>query len=315
MSLALATLTPLQSLGIPVAIVGSLFLAAGAQLQQRGVTKATPDEAAGDDPAPQQQNGLGIRHMIALARRPSWLLGSLLVTLSIIFQLISLYLAPLTVVQPLGAVALVVTALVNARATKTRLTRAAIRAIVLCSGGIAAFVIVAAFTTTTVPIHNTQLVIVMIVVAILVATFGTVFGVRRKRLGSLFYVISGGVLFGFVATLAKVLITRIQTILMGGFHLVPADWLTALCLFALIIAGLLGTYFIQTAYSSGRPDVVVAGLTVIDPLVGVTVGILILGEATSAPLWAGAVFVAAGIIAVVGVFQLSRNQPAARSPR
>jgi drug/metabolite transporter (DMT)-like permease len=139
--------------------------------------------------------------------------------------------------------------------------------------------------------------------------FGVGFAVLRKRLTRIFYVVGSGILFGFVATLAKVLITRIQTIFQTGFHLRFADWLTVVCLVGLIAAALLGSYFVQTAYSTGSPSVVVAGLTVIDPLVGVTIGIVVLGEATAAPLWAGLVFVISGLLAVYGVIQLSRHGP------
>jgi drug/metabolite transporter (DMT)-like permease len=69
---------------------------------------------------------------------------------------------------------------------------------------------------------------------------------------------------------------------------------------------------VQTAYSSGPPDLVVAGLTVIDPLVGVTIGIVVLGEAQGAPLWAGIVFVVSGALAIYGVFQLSKYHPQTR---
>ena len=45
-----------------------------------------------------------------------------------------------------------------------------------------------------------------------------------------------------------------------------------------------------------------------DPIVGVTIGIAVLGEARSAPLWAGFAFAIAGILAIYGVIQLSRRQ-------
>jgi hypothetical protein len=51
----------------------------------------------------------------------------------------------------------------------------------------------------------------------------------------------------------------------------------------------------------------VAGLTVIDPMIGVTIGIAVLGEATTAPVWAIPVFAIAGAIAVFGVIQLARH--------
>jgi EamA domain-containing membrane protein RarD len=57
---------------------------------------------------------------------------------------------------------------------------------------------------------------------------------------------------------------------------------------------------------------VVAGLTVIDPLVGVTIGIVVLGEASGAPLWAAVVFVLAGVVSIYGVFQLSKHHPQIR---
>jgi drug/metabolite transporter (DMT)-like permease len=303
MSIEAISLSPVQALGIPVALVGAVFLSVGSQFQQHGV--AVVDARTPDG----KRVGLRFGQVLALARRPSWLLGTALLGLAVVFQLFSLYLAPLTVVQPLGAIALVVTVLINARLTKTKLDAASIRAVLLCVGGVGLFVTIAALTTTTVAIQNTQLVIVLTILIGVLIVFGVGFAVLRKRLTRIFYVVGSGILFGFVATLAKVLITRIQTIFQTGFHLRFADWLTVVCLVGLIAAALLGSYFVQTAYSTGSPSVVVAGLTVIDPLVGVTVGIVVLGEATAAPLWAGLVFVISGLLAVYGVIQLSRHGP------
>lgn len=294
------SLSPLQALGIPVAIVGCVLLALGAQYQQRGVAKVS---AARNET---ESKTLGLRQLLLLARRPSWLAGTALTVGSIVLQLLSLYLAPLTVVQPLGALALVITAVLTARTTHAKLASGVKRAIGLCVGGVAIFVAVAALTTTTHPLHNSQLRVVLVILAAVLVVFAVAFGIYRSRLPRIVYVVGAGVLFGFVATLAKVLITRIQTIVVGGFHLSAADWLTVVCLLGLILAGLLGGYFQQTAYSSGSTELVVAGLTVIDPIVGVTIGITVLGEATSAPFWAAIVFVIAGVIAVSGVVQLSR---------
>ena len=301
MTSELVSLSPMQTLGIPVALIGAIFLALGAELQHRGVNKV---DAATTGNA---KSGLSIRQLLALLRRPSWVIGSIMITLAIIFQLVSLYLAPLTVVQPLGAIALVITAIVNARVTKTRLSGGTIRAIAFCVGGIALFVTIAALTTSTLPISDKQLVIVLVILAVVLAIVTTVFIMFRTRATAIFYIVGAGILFGFVATLAKVVIERVQTIFIGGFHLDQGDWLTVLCFGGLITAGLAGTYFVQTAYSSGPPDLVVAGLTVIDPMVGVTIGIVVLGEAASAPWWAAVLFVIAGGLAVYGVFQLSRR--------
>jgi len=229
--------------------------------------------------------------------------------LAILFQLTSLAFAPLIVVQPLGAIALVVTAIVNARQSGIKLDSASIRAIVLCVGGVGLFVTIAAFTAKSSPITELQLRIVLIILAVVLAAFAVAFALLRHRFTAIFYIIGAGVLFGFVATLAKVVIDRVKTLSFAGFQLAPEDVLTVLCLVGLLVAALLGSYFVQSAYSNGPPDLVVAGLTVIDPLVAITIGIVVLGEAAHAPVWAIIAFLVAGAIAIYGVLLLAKNHP------
>jgi hypothetical protein len=305
-SLHLVTLTSSEALGIPIALVGSVFLALGAQFQHRGVNKV--DEAT----PPEKKAGLNIRQLVLLARRPSWLLGTLMLGLAIVFQLWSLTIAPLTVVQPLGVVGLVITSIVNSRVSHKPLDAASIRAIVFCVFGVGVFVTIAAITTTSVAIGDAQLIVVLIILATVLTAAALIFAFFRKRFTTIVYIVGAGVLFGFVATLAKVDIDRIETIVVANRGLHVGDILTIVCLLGLILAALLGSYFVQTAYSSGPPDLVVAGLTVIDPMVGVTIGITVLGEAAGAPLWAAVVFVLAGLVAIYGVFQLSKHHPQIR---
>jgi threonine/homoserine efflux transporter RhtA len=54
---------------------------------------------------------------------------------------------------------------------------------------------------------------------------------------------------------------------------------------------------------------VIAGLTVIDPIVAVLIGLVILQEAATAGVWALVGFAIAGVIAIYGVFSLTRNHP------
>jgi hypothetical protein len=305
-SLHLVTLTSSEALGIPIALVGSVFLALGAQFQHRGVNKVDADTPL------ENKAGLNIRQLFLLARRPSWLLGTLMLTLAIVCQLISLAIAPLTVVQPLGVAGLVITSIVNSRVSRKPLDAGSIRAIVFCVLGVGVFVTIASATTTVVPIGNDQLIVVLVILACVLAVAALAFAFFRKRFGMLFYIAGAGILFGFVATLAEVDIARIETIIRAHRGLHVGDILTVVCLLGLILAGLLGSYFVQTAYSSGPPDLVVAGLTVIDPIVGVTIGITVLGEAAGAPWWASLVFVAAGIVAIFGVFELSKHHPEIR---
>lgn len=297
------TLTPRAAIGIPIALVGAVFLAMGAQLQHRGVNKI---QVRTKRPG---VNGLDFGQMISLLRRPSWVFGTLMLGLAVVFQLLSLTLAPLTVVQPLGAIALIITAVVNSRVSKVRLTRDAIRAIAFCVVGVGLFVTVAAFTTTERPVHQRELVTILILIGAITVAFLIFFVLFRKRFKAIIYIVGAGVLYGFVATLAKAVIARIQTLIAGVSDTHGFEWLTVICIVALLAAAALGGYFVQTAYSSGPPDLVIAGLTVIDPIVAVTIGIVVLGEASTAPWYASIAFAIAGILAVYGVFQLSKQHP------
>jgi len=286
---------PKLLIGIPLALLGAVFMSFGAQYQHRGVTKV--ERLSGGA----SSGGLTLAQLGRLLTRPSWVVGSLMLGLAIICQLGALAVAPLIVVQPLGAIALVITTLLNARISGHRPTKKSIRAIVECVGGIFIFVTIAALVATDEPVSTRQLITILIILAVVTVVFGALWLWLRKRMTALFYIIGAGVMYGFVATLAKVVISRIQS---GDF-----EWLTFVCLVALLLAAAVGAYFVQTAYSSGPPDLVIAGLTVIDPIVAIVIGLTVLGEAANAPLWAYIGFAIAGVIAVIGVWDLARNHP------
>jgi drug/metabolite transporter (DMT)-like permease len=289
---------PRQAIGIPLALIGAVFLSLGAQFQHRGVNKveASTVEVTG---------GLNSRQLVLLLSRPSWVFGTLMLGLAIVLQLTSLAFAPLIVVQPLGAVALVITAILNARMSRVKINRASVIAIAMCVGGVGLFVTVAAFTAVDKPVTDANLVTILIVLAVVLVAFAIAFALLRTKFKAIFYIIGAGVLYGFVATLAKVIINRTQN---GNF-----EWLTLVCVLGLLLAAASGAYFVQNAYSSGPPDLVIAGLTVIDPLIAVGIGIIVLGEASQAPAWAAVLFVIAGAVAIWGVFVLAKHHPQTQS--
>jgi len=298
------TLDTNSGLGIVLAVIAAVLLAFGTQFQNRGVV------LVGEKSGGKGKTGLSFGQLTSLLARPSWVVGTLLLGLAIVLQLTSLTFAPLTVVQPLGAIALVITSIVNSRVSKVPLDRHSIRAILVCVIGVAAFVTIAAFVTERHPITATQLSVVLIILSVVLAVFITLFVLmKRRKPRPIFYVVAAGVLFGFVASLAKVVIDRVKTLSFSGFKLGDAEWLTVLCVVGMLIAAGLGTYFVQTAYSNGPPDLVVAGLTVIDPIIAIGIGIVVLGEASEAPWWAVIAFLVAGALAVYGVLQLSKHHP------
>lgn len=282
-------------IGIPLALLGAVFMSFGALYQHRGVQKVERlTNSSGSA-------GLNGAQLMSLLKRPSWVAGTVMLGLAIVCQLAALTFAPLILVQPLGAISLVITTLLNARITGVKPTGRSVRSIILCVGGILAFVTVAALVATEEPIDQAQLITILALLAGVLVISGAVWMLVRKRAKPLFYIAASGIVYGFVATLAKVVISRIQN---GDF-----EWLTLLCLVGLITATAVGAYFVQTAYSVGPPDLVIAGLTVIDPIVAVIIGIVILREAATAPWPAFVGFAIAGAVAVYGVTSLARNHP------
>ncbi len=282
-------------IGIPLALLGAVFMSFGAQYQHRGVQKVERlSKIAGGA-------GLTGGQIWSLLRRPSWVAGTVMLGLAIVCQLAALSFAPLILVQPLGAVSLVITTLLNARISGHKPTRRSLTAIALCISGIFIFVTIAAVYATETPISDGQIITILIILAVIAAGLTALWLWLRSRVGALFYIVAAGVMYGFVATLAKVVISRIRS---GDF-----EWLTILCLVALIAGTGIGAYFVQTAYASGPPDLVIAGLTVIDPIVAVLIGLIVLREAEHAPWGAYVGFAAAGALAVTGVFQLARYHP------
>lgn len=286
---------PSLLIGIPLALIGAVFMSFGAQYQHRGVTKV--EQLSGGA----SSGGLSPAQLGRLLTRPSWVVGTVMLALAIACQLGALSFAPLIVVQPLGAIALVITTLLNARISGHKPTKRSIRAIVECVGGIFIFVTIAALVATDEPVSNGQLITILVILGAVTVVFGGLWLWLRERMTALFYILGAGVMYGFVATLAKVVISRIQS---GDF-----EWLTVTCLVALLLAAGVGAYFVQSAYSSGPPDLVIAGLTVIDPIVAIIIGLTVLGEAANAPLWAYIGFGVAGVIAVIGVYDLAKNHP------
>jgi hypothetical protein len=289
------SLTPYQAIGIPIALLGAVFLSIGAQLQHRGVSKVDGTHAVG------AKSGLSMGQLGLLIRRPSWVVGTLLLTLAIVIQLISLGFAPLIVVQPLGVVAMVLTNVINSRVNGIAPDARVRGSIALAVLGIGVFVAFSAVYAFERALSEEQLLFIMWLLAAVIVVVVAVFVIFRQRLRAMFYIVAAGTLYGFVVTITKVLINRWQSNQVDAFMI--------LCLAGLIVAALLGGYFVQTAYSVGSPDLVIAGLTVIDPLVAVAIAITVLGEADRFPPFALAGLAVGGALSVIGVVLLARHHP------
>lgn len=284
----------LKAVAIGLAALAAVAMAYGAQFQNDAVTERHKSEERG-------RGSLSLKQISGLLLRPRWLSGLGMLGLAIFLQLAALSLAPLIVVQPIGAIALIVSPLINSRRHKTKIDPKTWIAVAVTTIGIGSFVGQAAGVAHEVHLTDDNLREVLGILGVLLVAFTVWFFTLGKRAKSLTFVFGAGILYGFVATLAKVVIQRI--------YQQQFEWLTLLCLVALVGAVALGGWFVQNAYASGPPDLVIAGLTVIDPLVAVSVGIIVLDEAKQASWTTIAGFLISALVAIVGVFMLSKVHP------
>jgi drug/metabolite transporter (DMT)-like permease len=291
------TLGATSIVGVLTALVGVVLLALGAQLQHGGLARVRGGDAEGG------RGALTLGQLFRLPGNRRWLGGLALTVLAMALNLLSLRLAPLIVVQPLGVVALITTALLNAAHHRYRLSWASIGAMAVCAAGIGTFVTVGALTARNRVVSDTNLGQILAVLGIAGAVLASAIVFLRRRFPATVDVLTAGVLSGFVVTLAKTVVTRVSV---GSF-----GWLTTAGLVALVAVAAASQYFVQSAYTSGPVDLIVAGLTIIDPLVAVSLGIIVLGEAARTPGWASLAQAVSGAVAILGVFLLSRNHPQA----
>jgi hypothetical protein len=281
-------------IAVLLAVLGACFLAFGAQRQGSAVKADTGGLA------------LSSHGMLRLIRSPRWMFGLLLLATGMVMNAIALVSAPLTVVQPIGAIALVITTIVNAKDQGLSINRATVVAISACVTGSALFVVLAVnVTQENHHVSGSDELTIVLLLALAVGLFGSLALMFKHRMSAFIYILGAGVLFGFVAVLTRIIGKHLLD--PNGLGLLNVQWYSVV---AIAAAGVLGSWFVQSAYSGGPPDLVIAGLTVIDPIVGIAIGIAILGELR--PDVHAVMAIAMGTaasLAIVGVIALSRHHP------
>lgn len=297
----------MKVIAIGLALLSAVALAIGAQLQNDAVGIQKKAALSG-------RSHVSFRQLLDLLKHPRWITGLAISAFALILQFTALLLAPLILVQPIGAIALVITSVLNARITKTKLNAASMYAIALCTAGLGAFVVMAHQVAVEPEIDDNNLLLILGLAISLIAIFSYIFFSGASKFRPLTFIIGAGVLYGFVATLTKVVIKRL--FYQDGFNRIvtgtiewATDSLTVLALLSMLAAAFLGGWFVQNAYASGPPDLVIAGLTVIDPLIAVSIGVVILNEAMNAPWPIMLGFLGSGAMAVMGVYLLSKVHP------
>ncbi|GAY10616.1 hypothetical protein [Pseudonocardia sp. N23] len=291
----------MTALAVLAAVVAAVCFAIGGALQHRAVAaEAVPGPAAG--PAGSGAARLGADGFAALLRRPGWLLGLGLAGAGAGLHALALVVAPVSVVQPVGVLAVPVAVLLAARATGRRPSTAVGVAVGLAVGGVAGFVALAAGSAVPGAADPTTLALAGAGVGIVVLGLSAVAArASSPALRCLSCAAAGATAFGLVSALVRALAERV----VAGAPVLDVAGLAG----AIVVALLAGGWLVQQAFAAGPAELVVATLTVVDPVVAVGLGIALLGEGAATGLPAALGMAGCAVVAAGGVLVLSRHHP------
>jgi hypothetical protein len=280
-------------LAIVFAVLGALCSAVGAQLQHQGVRI----ESTG--------TRFGLRSIGRLVHNRRWLLGVAVLTACAVLQILALALAPVTIVAPIVVLALPAVAVLNARRSGDRLDRAATIAVGASTLGVALFVALASGHANAVVFPSSAVLVACEIIAGAVVLFGIVGALREGIVRCVTLAAGAGAAYGLVSVLVRDVTYTFQKEGFGGV----SPWSAT----ALVVAFAVGSWFIQLAYASGPPDIVVGCQTVLSPLVATALAIGLLDETADAGGMTGIGLAAGALVAIFGVLVLARHHPEAAS--
>lgn len=283
---------------ISLAALAAFCFAGAAVLQHGAVAAASDADTAG------QGESLTLRGLRAVARRPGWLTGLALAGSGTALHALALILAPLSVVQPIGVLAVPVAVLLTSVQARRSPGRAVVGWVALSVTGVAVFVASAARTAVSSQPQPGATLVAGLVVAGLVALLAGLGLARSGWVRCLACATAGAVAFGLVSGLVRAVSQSITPGLAGLLD--PAVAATVAAIGAAVV---IGGWLVQQAFASGPPEVVIACLTVVDPIVAVILGAVLLGEGAATPPVVFLVLTAAAVAAAVGVVGLAKHHP------
>ncbi|HEY0804229.1 MAG TPA: hypothetical protein VGD84_04165, partial [Pseudonocardiaceae bacterium] len=275
--------------GVALAVLAACCYAVAAVLQHGAVHTVVDGDR------------LSLAHLRAIAGRRRWLAGLFALCCGAGLHVVSLSMAPLLVVQPIGVLAIGLTALLaNGRALPDRTTVFAVLASTL---GVALFLAFAAPGVRAAAMPDLAAGRVLPVSGLVVAGMVLVALPARGWVRCPLFATAAGVAFGTVSVLTRAIAGRLRMAGWAGLPVGP----TVFAVLGGLAAIAVGAVCVQQAYAGGRADTVLACQTVSDPLIGVLFGVFVLHEATGGTPTTVVGELACGALATAGVLVLARR--------
>jgi hypothetical protein len=249
-----------------------------------------------------KQNGKLVRlaALVDLLRNPRWLMGQSAVIVGSLLHFSALAFAPVTVIQPIGVLAIAVTTVATARSERTKLTMGSWLALMAVVLGVGGFTSLAATNAQVTSVSDATAVLIAVIVGLLLMVLGLVGSIGHGLVRCLAFAAGGGVVFGFASVVVRLAALAVE-------HGNLADFPTG-SLIGAILAIPVAVWFIQQAHASGPPNVVVAALTLADPVIAIGIGYVALGEGAKTSPIATVSEAACFLLAAAGILLLSKLQ-------
>lgn len=293
------------ALAIAMQVVGSFLFASGAILQSLGV-KSTFDANS-----VASSNTLTIRGLLSLFRIPKWLLGLLFVSLGAAIHLTALTFAPVSVVQPVGILAVPWSVLLAARIHRHTVSRKVWTAVAVTVAGVVGFTVFSSvFAKGDREVAFEPVLISFLVVCGICAILSFFASRAAPWAKAMLWSAVGATFYGLASGLMKHAMDLVQK----HDHMLTSWTFVASIIMMLACYGL-GVWMIQQGYASGPAEITVGTMTTVDPFVAVVFGLVVLGEGGSMGVWPTLGMALTGAIAVYGVVLLSKDHPDAVEER
>jgi hypothetical protein len=271
-----------------VAALTAAFCFAQASLVQQTVARASGADEV-----------LRLRLLLDLARRPLWLAGIGLDALSFFILAVALGFGPLALVQPLASLDVLFVLPLIARRQQRRLTLGDGLGAAAVAAGIAIFLAIAT-PTGGIAVPGLRAWLPVFVGAALLCGLAAMTGLRVEgKARVIWFAIAAGAMYGVLDSLAK---ASVDVLARHGLA-VFASWEP----WALLAVGITGALLGQSAFSSGALSLSLPVIGTLSPITAVVIGSTVFGEQLASSAWQLGVQLGGGVLAVVGIFLLSRS--------
>lgn len=292
-------------LAIAMQVCGSFLFASGAILQSLGVKSQFAADAV------TSSNRLSLTGLLKLFTVPKWVIGLGLVFAGAAIHLTALTFAPVSVVQPVGILAVPWSVLLASKIHQHKINAKLWGAVGVTVLGVVGFTVFSSqYATGEKQFSFPAMLWSFVVVCVLCAAL-SFFATRAvawakailwSSVGAIFY----GLASGFMKAAMNLIQKHDQSF--GSWQFLATAAMMLLCY-------ILGAWMIQQGYASGPAEITVGTMTTVDPFVAVVFGLVVLGEGIG--MGAGPVvgMIVTGAIAVSGVALLSKDHPDAVEER